>query len=150
MNKQLILMLLPVPSELELQESTMQPRFPTRVSRLILRPVLPPPIWFGCSRHPSLLNLPASHPAAAPCTPTVHYTPVLAVRACRASFFLTFSRFQPVPSARSINSRAVPAPLTLRIIPPLQPLCYLGISCCPDLSALLHLLHVAAVSHLTF
>jgi len=48
MNKQLILMLLPVPSELELQESTMQPRFPTRVSRLILRPVLPPYL-FGCS-----------------------------------------------------------------------------------------------------
>jgi hypothetical protein len=35
-------MLLAASSELELQESTMQPCFPTRVSRLILRPVLPP------------------------------------------------------------------------------------------------------------
>jgi len=71
MNKQVIPILLPATSELELQESTMQPRFPTRVSRLILHPVLPPPTWSAA--HPSLLlNLPCQSSCC--CSPVYPYS----------------------------------------------------------------------------
>jgi len=48
-----------------------QTRFPTRVSRLILRPVLPPPTWSAA--HPSLLlNLPCQSSCC--CSPVYPYS----------------------------------------------------------------------------